>query len=103
LSISTKEAYKALRISLTDRVKKAKIPSQLEKAFSWQIFENTFDAAIIPSYPRIGEIKDRLHELGAVYAGLSGSGSTVFGICLSCSNAKKLAAAFDHTQIARPL
>lgn len=101
--ISTALAYSKLRISLTDKVKKAKIPSQLEKGFSWQIFENTFDAAITPSYPQIGEIKDKLRKLGAVYAGLSGSGSTVFGICLSCKEAEKAAEAFDHSVIARPL
>ncbi|MDD3095226.1 MAG: 4-(cytidine 5'-diphospho)-2-C-methyl-D-erythritol kinase [Candidatus Neomarinimicrobiota bacterium] len=101
--ISTPGAYAALRISLTDRVKKAIIPSQLEKGFSWEIFENTFDAAIIPSYPRIGEIRDRLYQKGAVYAALSGSGSTVFGICESCDIAEKASAAFDHALIARPL
>lgn len=101
--ISTPEAYTALRISLTDKVKKAIIPSQLEKGFSWKIFENTFDTAIIPSYPQIGKIRERLYRQGALYAGLSGSGSTVFGICESCDIAEKASAAFDHALIARPL
>lgn len=31
-------------------------------------------------FPEIGEIKDRLYEQGAVYASMSGSGSSVFAL-----------------------
>lgn len=103
LHISTPWAYEQLKISLTASPKKAIIPSQLEKAFNWQIFENEFDAAIIQSYPEIGEIKERLYELGAVYAGLSGSGSTVFGICESCKISKRMKAAFKNAAIVHPI
>jgi 4-diphosphocytidyl-2-C-methyl-D-erythritol kinase len=103
LHISTPWAYEQLRISLTEKPKNAIIPSQLEKAFDWRFFENDFDKAIIPSYPEIGDIKERLLEGGAVYAGLSGSGSTVFGICETCDTAKKLRSSFDHAVIAKPI
>jgi 4-diphosphocytidyl-2-C-methyl-D-erythritol kinase len=103
LHISTPWAYEQLRISLTEKPKNAIIPSQLEKAFDWRFFENDFDKAIIPSYPEIGDIKERLLERGAVYAGLSGSGSTVFGICETCDTAKKLRSSFDHAVIAKPI
>jgi 4-diphosphocytidyl-2C-methyl-D-erythritol kinase len=75
----------------------------LENGFNWQIFENDFDEAIIPSYPEIGEIKTRLYHEGALYAGLSGSGSTVFGICESCDIAKRMLAAFKHAVITHPV
>jgi 4-diphosphocytidyl-2-C-methyl-D-erythritol kinase len=35
---------------------------------------------VIPAYPEIGAIKQKLLELGARFASLSGSGSTVYGI-----------------------
>ena len=45
-----------------------------------KLFENDFESIVVPTYPEIGEIKEKLHALGARYASLSGSGSTVFGI-----------------------
>ena len=101
--ISTPWAYQQLKISLTAKPKKAIIPSQLENDFNWQFFENDFDVAIIPSYPKIGKIKTRLYHEGALYAALSGSGSTVFGICESCDIAKRMLAAFEHAIMTHPV
>jgi 4-diphosphocytidyl-2-C-methyl-D-erythritol kinase len=42
--------------------------------------KNDFEAALFPRYPELGQIKDRLYEHGALYAAMSGSGSTVFGL-----------------------
>jgi len=41
---------------------------------------NDFEAPIAKAYPAIQEIKDQLHALGASYAAMTGSGSTVFGL-----------------------
>ncbi len=101
--ISTPWAYKELKISLTEKSKKAIIPSLLENEINWRFFENNFDDAIIPSYPEIGKIKERLLNAGAVYAALSGSGSTVFGICKSCEEAEKLRSLFEKAVIVKPI
>ena len=45
-----------------------------------KFFENDFESIVVPTYPEIGKIKEALHALGARFASLSGSGSTVFGI-----------------------
>ena len=45
-----------------------------------KFFENDFEKIVIPSYPKIGTLKSKLLELGASFASLSGSGSTVYGI-----------------------
>lgn len=42
-------------------------------------FRNDFEAPVFHAYPEIGRIKDALYAKGAVYASMSGSGSTVFG------------------------
>ncbi len=47
---------------------------------SWELFENDFERIVIPAYPEIGIIKQHLREAGAIFASLSGSGSTVFGV-----------------------
>jgi 4-diphosphocytidyl-2-C-methyl-D-erythritol kinase len=41
---------------------------------------NDFEKWVFGQYPEIVEIKDRLYASGAVFASMSGSGSTVFGI-----------------------
>jgi 4-diphosphocytidyl-2-C-methyl-D-erythritol kinase len=41
---------------------------------------NDFEQPMIDRYPVIGEIREKLYGLGAVYASMSGSGSSVFGI-----------------------
>ena len=41
---------------------------------------NNFEEAIAGTYPVILSIKNRLYQQGAVYASMTGSGSTVYGI-----------------------
>lgn len=41
---------------------------------------NDFENIIFPLYPEIKQIKEKLYELGAIYASMSGSGSSVYGI-----------------------
>ena len=40
---------------------------------------NDFEESLLPRYPVIGALKQRLYEAGAFYASMTGSGSTVFG------------------------
>ena len=41
---------------------------------------NDFEASVFARYPQIEKIKQRLYDDGALYASMSGSGSSVFGI-----------------------
>jgi 4-diphosphocytidyl-2-C-methyl-D-erythritol kinase len=41
---------------------------------------NDFEKSVFALHPEIGAIKDRLYDLGAVYAAMSGSGSSLFGL-----------------------
>ena len=41
---------------------------------------NDFEASVFPQQPVIGEIKQELYNQGAIYASMSGSGSSVFGL-----------------------
>ena len=42
--------------------------------------KNDFETSVFTKYPEIETIKDCLYEQGAVYASMSGSGSSVYGI-----------------------
>ncbi len=47
----------------------------------WKEFiRNDFEAAVFSTHPEIASIKKTLYKEGAVYASMSGSGSSVFGI-----------------------
>jgi 4-diphosphocytidyl-2-C-methyl-D-erythritol kinase len=42
--------------------------------------KNDFEKSVFANYPAIENIKNNLYEMGAVYASISGSGSSVYGI-----------------------
>ncbi len=44
------------------------------------LMENDFESALFPAMPRLGELKAQMLSLGAEFALLSGSGSTIFGV-----------------------
>lgn len=76
--VSTREAYAGVRphqpaFSLLET---AKLPVE-----EWaERMVNDFEESIFPSYPVLAEIKQELYNQGAVYASMSGSGSTIFGL-----------------------
>ena len=41
---------------------------------------NDFEPVVAAEHPRVGTIRDALHEMGADFAAMSGSGSAVFGL-----------------------
>ena len=41
---------------------------------------NDFEHSVFTLHPEIGAIKEQLYEMGAVYAAMSGSGSSLFGL-----------------------
>ncbi len=41
---------------------------------------NDFEKSIFPLYPILADIKNNLYNSGAIYASMSGSGSTIYGI-----------------------
>ena len=49
------------------------------------LLKNDFENPVFEKYPEIGDIKEKLYSQGAVYAAMSGSGSTVFGIFITGS------------------
>lgn len=42
--------------------------------------QNDFEKSVFAKYPAVEAVKEKLYNLGALYASMSGSGSTVYGI-----------------------
>ncbi|HBJ76693.1 MAG TPA: 4-(cytidine 5'-diphospho)-2-C-methyl-D-erythritol kinase [Porphyromonadaceae bacterium] len=78
LEVSTREAYANISSKKRDFPLKeiVSLPIQEWKKY---IF-NDFEENVFPLYPQIKEIKNELYRIGALYASMSGSGSSVFGI-----------------------
>jgi len=78
VSVSTKDAYARVKVAQPERHLTELVTQPVE---TWKdTVVNDFEASVFAKYPEIAAIKDRLYDLGAVYASMSGSGSSVFGI-----------------------
>lgn len=78
VAVSTKEAYEGItptkpRINCRDAV--------MQPIETWRDnLINDFEQSIFQKLPVLKDMKQRLYDNGAIYAAMSGSGSTIFGI-----------------------
>jgi 4-diphosphocytidyl-2-C-methyl-D-erythritol kinase len=76
--VSTREAYAMVEphvpeISLREVAK--------QPVSEWKrLLKNDFEPPILDKYPAIGAIKQKLYDIGAIYASMSGSGSSVYAL-----------------------
>ena len=78
IHINTNEAYRNIKPKRPQIALKYLIQQAIEE---WKnLIFNDFEKIIFPKYPQIKEIKSKLYDLGAIYASMSGSGSSVYGI-----------------------
>ena len=75
-SVSTKEAYGGI----TPKGSSELLKMTHDRSSLYACATNDFEDTVCKIHPEIAAIKERLLALGAVYAAMSGSGSTVFGL-----------------------
>jgi 4-diphosphocytidyl-2-C-methyl-D-erythritol kinase len=84
IKIKTKEAFLDLKNHLLNEGMDINLSQLLKELknnnFSSKLFKNDFEMYVFKTHPEIGDIKLKIMDLGAIYASLSGTGSTVFGI-----------------------
>lgn len=76
--VSTRDAFAQIKpkrpsISLKEV---AKMPVEAWKTY----MVNDFEESVFPQFPAIADIKALLYDMGAIYASMSGSGSSVFAL-----------------------
>ncbi|WP_420575816.1 4-(cytidine 5'-diphospho)-2-C-methyl-D-erythritol kinase [Ekhidna sp.] len=78
IHVSTKDAY----TGVTPHQPKSSVSEIIRKPIeNWkETLKNDFEASIFPNHPEIEQLKKEMYEVGAVYASMTGSGSTVFGV-----------------------
>jgi 4-diphosphocytidyl-2-C-methyl-D-erythritol kinase len=76
--VSTKEAYQGTipNMPLFQLENAPTIPISAWKS----VVVNDFEKSVFENHPKISEVKTKLYDAGAVYASMSGSGASVFGI-----------------------
>jgi len=78
IPVSTKEAFSL--ITPQHPVKNCR-DIVLQPVETWRDeLTNDFEKSVFAIHPEIGAIKEQLYEMGAVYAAMSGSGSSLFGL-----------------------
>ncbi|MDR0744998.1 MAG: 4-(cytidine 5'-diphospho)-2-C-methyl-D-erythritol kinase [Mediterranea sp.] len=76
--VSTKAAFAAIKPRKPLHSLKETITRPITE---WrELMINDFEESVFLRYPEIGEIKEKLYRQGALYASMSGSGSSVFGL-----------------------
>lgn len=78
IHVSTKEAFALVKPTQPEISLKEIIQKPIGQ---WEyLMHNDFENSIFPQYPEIEKIKHQLYDLNAIYASMSGSGSSVYGI-----------------------
>lgn len=78
IHVSTKAAYAGVTPSTPDHSLQEAIKLPVE-AWEGKIV-NDFEKSVFPQFPGIAKVKEQLYNKGAVYAAMSGSGSSVFAL-----------------------
>lgn len=97
IHVSTAEAYR----NITPKASCIDLPSYLAKTpvERWKdCVNNDFEQSIFPSHPELAQIKQQIYDEGALYAAMSGSGSTLFGIFKEQPNVMPFEQHFTFTQ-----
>jgi 4-diphosphocytidyl-2-C-methyl-D-erythritol kinase len=77
-SVSTSDAYRGIEPKIPEYLLKESVKLPVNR---WKRrVENRFEKSVFVNFPELSAIKEKLYEMGAVFASMSGSGSSVFGL-----------------------
>lgn len=78
IPVSTKEAFSLIRPHYPEHCCRDVVARPVAE---WRdMLTNDFEESVFALHPEIGAVKERLYEMGATYAAMSGSGSALFGL-----------------------
>lgn len=82
VKVSTREAYAGVKPALPEIPLTERLQSPIAE---WQgSVKNDFERSVFAAHPELSELKQQLLGSGAIYASMSGSGSSIFALYESC-------------------
>jgi len=104
VQISTQWAYSEYKNYLENTLIQTNFMPLSDK-INWSLLENDFEKVVLSTYPKIKQIKDDLQQSQSLFAALSGSGSTMFGVYDNLESVHKTRDLFKehHTFTALPI
>ena len=97
IPVSTKEAFSLI----TPQVPKKNCLDIVRQPIeTWKDeLVNDFERSVFAIHPEIGRLKEMMYEQGAVYAAMSGSGSSVFGLFSDTPDEKSFVGCMDELTV----
>ena len=97
IPVSTKEAFSLI----TPQVPKKNCLDIVRQPIeTWKDeLVNDFERSVFAIHPEIGRLKEMMYEQGAVYAAMSGSGSSVFGLFCDNPDEKSFVGCMDELSV----
>ena len=97
IPVSTKEAFSLI----TPQVPKKNCLDIVRQPIeTWKDeLVNDFERSVFTIHPEIGRLKEMMYEQGAIYAAMSGSGSSVFGLFSDTPDEKSFVGCMDELSI----
>ncbi len=90
INVSTREAFSNISTnSSATNFRSVLSEEKLDYSLARARIKNDFESTVFRLHPEIGEIKKTLYEWGALFALMSGTGSTVYGIFPNIESAEK--------------
>lgn len=88
IHVSTVDAYRGI----TPTPSKEKLTDLIKRPIEeWKDrIKNDFEKTVFEKFPKIKEIKEQIYKSGAIYASMSGSGSSIYGIFKEMPNIENL-------------
>lgn len=81
IHVGTKEAYDGVSVSENVVAIEEIVQKPIEQ---WkESLKNDFETSVFQRHPEIEKLKEALYQSGAIYAAMSGSGSSVFGLFIN--------------------
>lgn len=94
--VSTREAYSMIH---PEQPAKSVPEIVCSSPDNWKYdLKNDFEPGVFSLHPEVGEMKQSMYDAGALYASMSGSGSSVYGIFDSANLADSLFKTLDYQQ-----
>jgi 4-diphosphocytidyl-2-C-methyl-D-erythritol kinase len=80
IHVSTREAFQNLSINRFEKHKNLSIISSQNYLFWKKNLTNDFEFSVFKIHPELADLKRKLYESGAIYASMTGSGSTIYAL-----------------------